>query len=147
MKRLLIILLVIPMSIDAQDFNIEEDNNQNSSALEAVKETKEDISMIEQGKHDAKSYYDCSNCGKNVTGFFSVMSPIVGVIPALFYSSSPPQEHNLNYPYPTKITDENYNLAYKQQAYKMKRRKVWRNFSIFSAINITAIILAVSWNN
>ena len=153
MRKTLIVLFIIPVFIYGQDVPLTE-KKVTTEAMEnkerKLKEKEEKLYLLKdfnEGKKDAKNHYKCKNCGKNVTGVLSAISPVYGIIAAPIYSLSPPKEHNLNYPSSEKMRNNNYNLGYKKQADKMKSRRIWASFAIGSAINIAVIIIAVSANN
>jgi len=85
-----------------------------------------------QGKNDAKRFYDGYKTAGNAvvaTGYFLPL-----LIPALTISiattTKVPKDENLNYPSNSLMQNEKYANSYRQEALKIKKRKVWLNFLI-----------------
>ena len=85
-----------------------------------------------QGKNDAKRFYNgYKTAGKAVvvTGYIIPL-----LIPALTISiattTKVPKDENLNYPSNSLMQNEKYANSYRQEALKIKKRKVWLNFLI-----------------
>ena len=97
--------------------------------------------LFNKGKMDAQRYYDGykgAGTGTFITGF---ISPLIGLIPAVACSSTPPKDHNLNYPSPDLMKNTNYYNGYTQKAKKIKQGKVWTNWGIAFGINLVAVII------
>ena len=95
----------------------------------------ETADMKAKGILDANVNYNADNCGKGWTAATTILfSPIIGIIPAVACASSRPQDRNLNYRDGELMKNTEYNLAYKGEAMKIKRKRVWRSFGISSAI-------------
>ena len=125
--------------------------------------TKEDFSSIKkieennfsgydpyiQGKNDAQRYYK----GDKTAGTIVLISnfiPLVAIIPSLvFYianTSKIPKDENLNYPSISLMQNEKYADSYRQEAKKIKNRKIWKNMGIGSLLGtlvVPIIILGV----
>ncbi len=85
--------------------------------------------------------YKSAATGTFCTTFFT--GPILGLIPAISTSSTPPKLSNLNIP-DTKLKDvESYITSYRMQAKNMKSSRVWNNYA--SGI-IYAILISVTAN-
>ena len=111
-------------------------NNGNASNM-----TNEDIAI--KGKQDATMYYKGKKSGAGWTAATTIVfSPLLGAVPAFVCSASEPSEENLNYKDDKLMKNANYNEAYVQQAHKIKKRKIWKNFGIGSAVWLGIIILA-----
>jgi hypothetical protein len=85
--------------------------------------------MYQKGYADAARYYKgykMALTGTLITSFFVPM----GLIPALACSSTPPAEENLGYRNPELISDPAYDAGYKDKAFEIKKKKVWRGFMI-----------------
>lgn len=99
----------------------------------------------EKGIIDANLNYDGANSGRGWTAATTVLfSPILGLIPALACSGTRPSDSNLNYRDNELMKNAEYNMAYKSQASKIKRKRIWRSFGISSAI--WGVIYALSLN-
>jgi hypothetical protein len=54
----------------------------------------------------------------------------LNLIPAIACSATPPGDENLGYKDKKLMENPDYNMGYKEQAYKIKKKKVWKNFAI-----------------
>lgn len=93
-----------------------------------------------KGRIDARRYYTHNGgaIGTGVTSFFC--GPVCGLIPAIAINNNEPADENLGMPTPEK-KDYRYKLGYKQEAYKIKRRKNWIAYGVGSVSGIAAIII------
>lgn len=106
-----------------------------------------DSSLYEQGKLDAARYYDKRNTGAGGTFCTSfLLSPILGVIPAIACSAKPPKLENLKYPNSELMKDAEYVRGYTEQAHSMKKKKVWGSFGAGTAAYIAFVAIAYSLN-
>ncbi len=96
-----------------------------------------------QGVGDAKKYYKGYRPAGTTTLVVSLLSPLVGLIPAIACSSTKPKEINLHYPIPELMKTPDYHRGYTQQAKKTKQGKVWTNWGIALGVNI-ALVIALS---
>jgi hypothetical protein len=94
-----------------------------------------------QGQIDASRYYTGYSGAGTGTLLTSLLSPIVGLIPAIACSSTPPQIDNLRYPNADLMKRSDYFNGYTQRAKKIKQGKVWKNWGIAFGVNIIAVIL------
>ena len=124
--------------------------------------TKEDFSSIKkieennfsgydpyiQGKLDAQRYYK----GDKTAGTIVLISNlfVLPILPSLvFYianTSKIPKDENLNYPSISLMENEKYADSYRQEAKKIKNRKIWKNMGIGSLLGtlvVPIIILGV----
>ena len=98
--------------------------------------------MISRGSDDAIANYKGANSGAGWTATTTILtSPILGLIPAILCSSSEPNDNNLNIMNKDLMKNNDYNKAYREQALKTKKRKVWRNYGIGSAIWLVLILV------
>jgi hypothetical protein len=93
-----------------------------------------------KGRIDARRYYTHNGgaIGTGVTSFFC--GPVCGLIPAIAINNNEPADENLGMPSPEK-KDYRYKLGYKQEAYKIKRRKNWIAYGVGSVSGIAAAII------
>lgn len=94
------------------------------------------------GKADARRYYkgySGAGSGTLVTGLFA--GSILALVPAIATSSSAPNESNLQYPKVNLANNPNYVNAYKQEAFKIKKTKVWNNYFIALMANVATVVL------
>lgn len=104
-----------------------------------------DSSLYEQGKLDAARYYDKRNTGAGGTFCTSfLLSPILGLIPAIACSSKPPRLENLEYPNSELMKDAEYVRGYTEQAHSMKKKKVWTSFGAGTAAYIAFVAIVYS---
>jgi hypothetical protein len=93
------------------------------------------IDMLTKGKEDAKMNYKGRRSGAGwTTATTIILSPIIGVIPAIACSIAEPNEDNLNYKDSELMKNNIYNESYKKESHKIKKRKIWKNFGIGSTI-------------
>jgi hypothetical protein len=71
-----------------------------------------------QGQKDARRYYKKYKGAGTGTLITSLLSPLVGLIPAIACSSTTPKESNLNYPNAELFKQADYKEGYIQQAKK-----------------------------
>ncbi|MBS1652529.1 MAG: hypothetical protein JSU07_11025 [Bacteroidetes bacterium] len=94
---------------------------------------------------DSKNYYK-HDLGASATGIAAlILTPLGGLILAIPTSMMPPNKENLGklrFP-----ENNNYMRNYEKQAFKIKRKRVWKAYAIGSAINIIFIsgILALKF--
>ena len=89
------------------------------------------------GQQDARRYYKgyrAAGTGTLATGL--VLSPLLGLIPAFATTSAVPQEINLNFPEPSRMKNSDYNNGYVNEAFKIKKSKVWTNLGISFGVNV-----------
>jgi hypothetical protein len=102
--------------------------------------------LYNKGQKDAVIYYKGYSGAGTVTLITGLLSPLVGLIPAIACSSTPPKDVNLNYPNTAMMKKPDYYNGYTQKAKKIKQGKVWTNWGIALGINIVAIIIIESGN-
>lgn len=115
--------------------------NKNEVATEAIPpknyeaEVEEEVDMWLEGKRDAQRHYQGQRSGAGWTAATTIiLSPILGLAPAIGCSLSEPSEGNLNYPSRKKMQNYDYYISYKKEAHKTKKRKVWTGYGIGSAV-------------
>ena len=92
-----------------------------------------DASLSMRGKMDAQTYYHGYRTPKTWTALTTAFyTPLWGVIVAGSCASTPPAEHNLMYPDTRLMRNSEYQRAYVDEAYRIKRREVWNGFAIGS---------------
>jgi hypothetical protein len=97
-----------------------------------------------KGQKDATiNYKGYKGAGTGTLITSLLLSPLVGLIPALACSLTPPQTQNLNYPNEKLFSNSDYQNGYTQKAKKIKSNKVWTNWGIALGIN-TILILTLS---
>ncbi len=96
-----------------------------------------------KGQADASRYYKGYKGAGTGTLITSLLSPLVGLIPAIACSSTQPKEINLNYPNADLMKKSDYYNGYTQKSKKIKQGKVWTNWGIAFGVNLVAISLAL----
>lgn len=124
-----------------KDIFIEEKNNETTATP--------DISgadLYTQGQLDASRYYEGYKGAGTGTLITGLVSPIVGLIPAIACSSTPSKEMNLDYPSADLMKKADYYNGYTRKAKKIKQGKVWKNWGIAFGVNLIAVIALSSAN-
>lgn len=107
-----------------------------------VEETTQDSEQTYQsGVTDSRQYYKSYKAAGTVTLLTSLLSPLVGLVPALACSLTPPSDENLDYPSHEKMKNPDYSQGYKNKAKKTKSGKVWMNWGIGFGVNVALIFL------
>jgi len=118
--------------------DIFKDEQENGTTPVIRTETNE---MYLKGQKDATRYYNGYTGAGTGTLVTSLLSPLVGLIPAIACASSQPKDKNLQYPDPGLMKNKEYNLGYNQRARKIKKNKVWTNWGIAFGVNLVAVLL------
>lgn len=115
-------------------------NQADGNSSTSVQAAKEDLRM--KGMRDAERYYTGQNSGAGWTAAATILTtPIIGLIPAAAVSSAEPADRNLDYPDAKLMENYEYSQAYKQQAHKIKKKKVWTSYGIGSGVWLLLILL------
>ncbi len=70
-----------------------------------------------------------------------VLSPVVGLAPALLCNNAKPKVENLGIEDNSKLDDRNYVKAYQEEALKVKKKKVWKHYAIGSGAWLLLFLL------
>jgi hypothetical protein len=100
---------------------------------------KEDLSV--KGQVDAEKHYKKYKGAATGTLIASLVSPIVGLVPAIITSSTTPRLENLGYPDESLFKQADYHNAYTRKAKKMKAGKVWKNWGIGFGVNLVLVLI------
>ena len=100
--------------------------------------------LFVKGQTDATLHYRSYGAAGTGTLITGLLSPLVGLIPAIACSSTPPRDHNLDYPDADLIKRHEYYEGYTLRARKIKRGKVWKNWGIALGINVFAVLILSS---
>ncbi len=100
--------------------------------------------LFMKGQVDAARYYKGYGSAGTGTLITALISPLVGLIPAIACSSTPPREINLNYPNAGLMKNPDYYLGYTQKAKKIKQGKVWTNWGIAFGANLVVELILLS---
>ena len=114
--------------------------NQTEELKTPSKTPNEDMRM--KGRRDAEMNYTGKKSGAGWTAATTILfSPLIGLMPAAACASSAPNDENLNYRDYELMKDFEYNKAYAEQAHKIKKKKVWKNFGVGSGAWLILILL------
>lgn len=94
-----------------------------------------------KGQMDAENFYQNYKGASTGTLIASLVSPLVGLIPAIACSTTPPKEHNLDYPSHELMQHQDYQSGYKQRSRKIKSKKVWTNWGIALGVNVVLVYM------
>ncbi len=98
-------------------------------------------SLFFQGQTDASLHYKGYKGAGTGTLIGSILSPLLGLIPAIATSSTMPSNENLNFPSLELMKNADYYNGYTNRAKKIKKGKVWTNWVIGLAVNVVAIVI------
>ena len=102
-----------------------------------------------QGKNDAQKFYNGYKTAGTIA-FVSNFTPMLPIIPSLIFSlastssSNIPKDINLNYPSASLMENEKYANSYRQEAMKIKKRKIWLNTGLGAGIIIIPLLILLS---
>ncbi len=99
--------------------------------------------------YDSMYYAGVSDAAKYYTGYKGASTGVLvsglifpfNIIPAIVCSATTPDEQSLGYRDSTQMKNPAYNYGYKNQAHKIKKKKVWTNYAIGSGAMIGFSIL------
>ncbi len=120
-------------SILKTDLLIIKYENGTKEDFSSIKKIEEKIVFVEdlfiQGQNDAKRFYKYNK----IVGTMMVANLLVlPILPSLAFSiaatSKIPKDKNLNYPSISLMQNEKYADSYRQEAKKIKNRKIWTSF-------------------
>ncbi|PSL17651.1 hypothetical protein [Dyadobacter jiangsuensis] len=99
----------------------------------------EDLNV--KGQIDATRNYKRYKGAATGTLLTSLLSPVIGLIPAIVCSATNPKIENLGYPNEELFKQAAYYKAYTKKANKIKQRKVWSNWGIGLGVNLVLILI------
>lgn len=106
---------------------------------------KMDEQIKAKARKDAQFHYKARNTGAIWTAAGTVVfTPMLGIIPAAITATDYPQYENLDIPDRKLLENDVYVKAYKVEAHKKKRDKIWTHFGIGSAIWLVGTVLLYS---
>ncbi len=100
-------------------------------------------SIYNAGVKDASLYYKGYKAASTGTLVSALMFPY-NLIPAIACSATPPRDQNLGYTDSKLMENPSYKQGYKDQAHKIKKRKVWKSFAIGSGAIFGLYIVSVA---
>lgn len=99
------------------------------------------LQLYSQGQAEAVTYYDGYKAAGTAVLITSLLSPLIGLVPAIGTSATPPKTHNLDAPNMQLLQQPDYASGYRKSARKIKSGKVWKNWGIGLGANIIAVLL------
>lgn len=126
------------------------------SIIKKIENTEDSsLNMFYKGRVDATANY-INYKGASTTVLITSCIPmygvILGILPTVIFSSTDPSEKNLGYLDPIMMKNNNYASGYREQAKKMKNKKVIKNYFVGIGVSGTltlAFVIAVltAWRN
>ena len=98
------------------------------------------LNLYAQGQQDAETFYHGYKGAGTGTLMVSLLSPLVGLIPAIACANTRPKDRNLMYPDADLMKNTNYYNGYMQKSRKVKSKKVWKNWFIALGVNFVLVI-------
>ncbi|MFD1188802.1 hypothetical protein [Pontibacter rugosus] len=99
------------------------------------------LSLYVKGQTDASMYYDGYKAAGTATLVTSLLSPVIGLIPAVVCSVTTPQEKNMDAPSHQLLSQQDYKSGYRKNARKVKAGKVWKNWAIGLGVNVVLAVI------
>jgi len=100
-----------------------------------------------KGQADASIYYKGYQPAGTGTLVVGLISPLVGLIPAIACSATPPKDENLDFPSSEFMKRSEYYHGYTLKAKKIKKGKVWKNWGIALGVNVLAVLFITAGQN
>lgn len=121
---------------------------ENSEPVTMPKSQTEEIILIPssadlytQGLADASRYYTGYKASSTTVLLVGLLSPILGLVPAIACSGKSPAEKNLNYPNRELMNKSEYYEGYTKRSKRIKQGKIWSNLGIAFGVNVAAILV------
>lgn len=92
--------------------------------------------LYQDGKKDAKTYYHRYKGAGTGTLITSMLSPLVGLLPATMCSITDPDDAHLSCLKPELMKNKTYAKGYMHQAKRIKAGKVWMNWAVGLGLNV-----------
>ncbi|WP_147294243.1 hypothetical protein [Pontibacter diazotrophicus] len=99
------------------------------------------LQLYNQGQTDAITYYDGYKSAGTAVLITSLLSPVLGLAPAIGTSVTTPKQQNLDAPDSSLLQQPDYASGYRKKARKIKAGKVWTNWAIGLGTNVVLILL------
>lgn len=131
--------VLFSFSVIAQGFNTDSTITIENHKLYATAAPTENFAV--KGQIDAERNYKKYKGAGAGTLIASLVSPLIGLIPAIICSSTTPKIENLGYPSEELFKQPEYHNSYTKKAKKIKQGKVWKNWGIGLGVNLVVVIL------
>ncbi len=115
--------------------------------LAPVASTATTAELYNKGQVDAMNHYDGYKSAGTGVLVASLVSPLIGLVPAIITSSTPPKVKNLDSPTPDLLNQPDYTSGYRKSARKIKSGKVWKNWGIAFGVNLALVLMLSSGSN
>lgn len=99
-------------------------------------------SMYQKGKSDAVQFYRHGGGAGWVGCAATGCGPLIALIPAVIVTNHEPKPENLGMPRAEYANNVDYQRGYAEQAYKMKKKKVWTGYGIGTGVLVVIYIVA-----
>lgn len=111
-----------------------------------IEEPASNDDLYQEGVVDAAMYYKGHSSGAGGTLITTlVLSSLLGLVPAIACSSTPPDRINLRMP-GDNAKNNSYVRGYEDQAFKIKKRKVWTMWGVGFGINLAVAVILLTEN-
>lgn len=97
--------------------------------------------LFRKGEADASLYYKGHRGAGTGVLITSLLSPIVGLIPAIATSASKPRYKSLGFPNEKLMENPDYFMGYTKKAKRIKQGKVWLNWGVALSVNVAAVVI------
>ncbi|TPE43374.1 hypothetical protein [Pontibacter mangrovi] len=101
------------------------------------------LNMYVKGQADGRRFYDGHKAAGTTTLIVSLLSPVVGLIPAGITSAVPPKEHNWDAPNNQLLQNPDYKSGYLKSARRKKVGKVFTNWGIGLGANLILALIII----
>jgi hypothetical protein len=98
--------------------------------------------LFVQGQVDAAHFYKRYTGATTSTLVISLISPLVGLIPAIACSTTSPKLRNLDYPDSHLFSKIDYQRGYTSQSKIIKSKRVWRNWGFALGVNVILVLIS-----
>ncbi len=143
MKAFLAIYLCFFVSVCSRAQDFAPDSSITTTKVAAVSQPISEKLSI-KGQIDAEKHYRKYKGASVGTLITSLVSPLLGLIPAIASGSSTPKLKNLGYPDEKLFQQADYHASYTRKAKKIKQKKVWTNWGIGLGVNLAIVIAAAA---
>ena len=93
-----------------------------------------------RGIEDADAYYRGKKSGRGaIFASALIATPVLGICPAMACSTSPPLDANLDIRDNRLRTNRYYMEGYRDEAFDIKRRKIWRSYVVASVLWVAVV--------
>jgi len=99
--------------------------------------------LYDKGKADAKRFYRHNGGAIGVGCAAAGCGPVIGLIPAVIVTDNDPKDINLGIPASAYSTHVDYLKGYREEAARMKKKRVWRGYGIGACVLPLIYIIAI----